>query len=51
MLDFLVTLLRLNAFILGIGSNLVALVYGRFENEFIRVSIKAAVALFTFYAD
>ena len=50
-LEFLVTLLRVNAFILGIGSNLVALLYGRFENEFIRVSIKAAVALFTFYAD
>ena len=50
-LDFLTNLLRVNAFLLGIGSNVVALVYGRFENEFIRVSIKAAVALFTFYAD
>lgn len=41
----------MNGIVLGIGSNIIALVYGKFENEFIRVSIKAAAALFTFYSD
>lgn len=48
---FLSFLLRTNALILGVASNVVTLVYGRFENEFIRVCIVAMVQLFSFYAD
>lgn len=43
--------MRINALILGVASNIVTLVYGRFENEFIRVCIVAMVQLFSFYAD
>lgn len=43
--------MRINALILGVASNAVTLVYGRFENEFIRVCIVAMVQLFSFYAD
>ena len=48
---FLSYLLRGNALILGIVSNIITLLYGRFENEFIRVCIVAMVQLFSFYAD
>ena len=43
--------MRINALILGVASNVVTLMYGRFENEFIRVCIVAMVQLFSFYAD
>ena len=43
--------MRINAFLLGIVSNIVTLMYGRFENEFIRVCLVAMVQLFSFYAD
>ena len=51
MLSWLTFILQVNGITLGIGSNVVALFAGKFDHEFLRISIKAAVAMFTFYAD
>lgn len=51
MLSALTFILQLNGIMLGFGSNVIALLAGKFEAEFLRVAIKASVAMFTFYAD
>ena len=51
MLAWLTFILQVNGIVLGFASNIIALFAGKFEHEFLRISIKAAVAMFTFYAD
>ena len=51
MLSWLTFICQVNGILLGFGSNIIALLAGRFEHEFLRVSVKASVAMFTFYAD
>ena len=51
MLATLTFILQVNGIGLGFGSNVISLLAGKFEAEFLRVAIKASVAMFTFYSD